>query len=245
MFKRIGMILTVAALLLAAVSAPSFAANPSAGTASDVAGVLQIAKPDLACERTDFSASNVNIMAIGEKRLIYYKNVIAHSGRIVARLNAQGVDTSAMEATMDGAQSAVIDPLAAALATGNKSLVLNELRSKCLFNGAPYSYHYGAKMGIEGMTAVTAHIEDRAIQAGYGQQIEEIKAHLANAQSALDAAGTNPYTEEQKKVIKDELKNAANDLRSVIKALQSNTDATPVNAVRKNTAALPVNAVSR
>jgi hypothetical protein len=239
------MILTVAALLLAAVSAPSLAANPSAGTTSDVDQVLQITQFDMISERTPLSTSNTAIMAMGEKRLNYYNNVIAKSEQVVTRLNAQGIDTSAMEATIADAQSAVIDPLAAALATGNKTLVASELRSKCLFNGAPYSFHYGAKIGIGGMTAVTAYIEDRAIQAGYGQQIEEIYGHLANAQSTLDAAGTNPYNEEQKKVIKEELKNAANELRSVIKALQHNTGTVPVNAVRKNTAALPMSVASR
>lgn len=245
MMKRIGMILTVAALLLAAVSAPAFAAKPSAGTFVNADAVLQIASPEQAVERVDFSNCDVNITALGEKRLNYYNNVIAKSERVVAKLQAQGVDTSAMEAIMADAQSAVIDPLAAALATGNETLIANELRSKCLFNGAPYSFHYGAKMAIEGMTAVTVQIEDRAIQAGYGQQIEEIYAHLDNAQSALDAAGTNPYNEEQKKVIKEELRSAATMLRDVIKALQDNTDNVSVKAVKMDRAAVSGNAVSR
>jgi hypothetical protein len=262
MMKKVGIIVTIvtmAALLLAAVSTPSYGATAtSAGTSTEVAQLLQISTSDLSsCEKTDYSAC-CNIMAIGEKRLKSYNNAIAKSERLVASLQAKGVDTSAMESTMSDAQFTVIGPLADALESGDETLVANELRSKCLFNGAPYSFHFGAQMSIEGMTAITVRIEDRAVQAGYGRQIGEIKAHLATAQAALDEAGTSPYNEEQKKVLKEELRTAASLLKEVIHGLQNPAaDVAPGNAVRKNTVAsngnavmlnrpvVPVNAVSK
>jgi hypothetical protein len=135
------------------------------------------------------------------------------------KLSAKGVDVSGMQNVVSGARSAVIIPLQSAVASGNADSVKAELKNKCLGNGAPYSYHFWAKKDIAGTSAISARIADNATAAGLGDQLADVNAKIAAAQSTLDSAGTNPYTVEQRDNIWNNLKAAAEGLKNIIKAL--------------------------
>jgi hypothetical protein len=156
---------------------------------------------------------------LGNLRLAGYSNAVANYDARIEKLSAKGVDVSGMQAVEAGAQANVIQPLQAAVASGNAVQVRIELKEKSLGNGAPYSYHFWAKMDTEGGKAVSARIADNATQAGYGEELAEVNAKLAAVQSTLDQAGTSPYTAEQRDTIWGDLHSAAEQLISIIKAL--------------------------
>ena len=166
----------------------------------------------------DSRMSSVTIQ-LGNIRLASYDDAVAKFDGRMGKLSARGVDVSGMQSVEAGAQSAVISPLRAAVASCIAATVRVELKDRSLGNGAPYSYHFWAKMDAEGTKAITAKIADNATRAGYGDQIAEVNAKLAAAQSTLDRVGTSPYTAGQQDSIFNNLKAAAVQLKDIIKAL--------------------------
>ncbi len=129
------------------------------------------------------------------------------------------MDVSGIQAAVSGGQASVILPLQAAVASGSADAVKAELKGKSLGNGAPYSFHFWAKKDIASTSAISAKIADNATLAGYGDQLADVNAKIAAAQSALDTTGTNPYTAGQQDSVWDNLKAAAEGLKNIIKEL--------------------------
>jgi hypothetical protein len=156
---------------------------------------------------------------LGNIRLSNYNAAVTKANDQMTKLSAKGVDVSGIQGVVSAGQSSVIMPLQAAIASGNAESVKAELKGKSLGNGAPYSFHFWAKKDIASTGAISAKIAANATAAGYGDQVADVNAKIAAAQSALDATGTNPYTAEQKGSVWDNLKAAAEGLKGIIKAL--------------------------
>jgi hypothetical protein len=187
---------------------------------SVTAETIQALRNDYNERKATFEARmNDVIIELGNLRLAHYNDAVAKYDDRMGKLSAKGVDVSEMQTVESGAQANVIGPLQAAISSGNADSVRAELKDKCLGNGAPYSYHFWAKMDTAGGKAISARIADNATQAGYGEQLEQVNAELATAQSTLNSVGTNPYTLEQQNTIWNSLKSAAEQLRNIIKAL--------------------------
>jgi hypothetical protein len=164
-------------------------------------------------------SQSADIMRVGQYKLTYYEHVLLKSEQAVTNVSQLGIDTSAMESVLSGARSGVLNPLKSALDSGDIARVTNELKTKCLNNGTSYSYHYGSKMDLEMMKAVTAKIERIVTIAGYGTEIKEVKTHLDNAEKTIDKVGTRPYTQEEMKYIATELKDASVALAEIIQSM--------------------------
>jgi len=186
------------------------ALNSTGGKAGSIAGMN--------ATRGNISQS-IDVMSIGQYKLTYYEQVLSKSEQIVANVSQFGINTSAMGSVISGARSGVLKPLQSALDSGDSIRVTNELKTKCLFNGTSYSYHYGSKMDLETMKAVTAKIERIVTIAGYGTEIKEVKTHLDNAEKAIDNVGTRSYTPEEAKYISTELMDASVTLAEVIQSM--------------------------
>lgn len=166
-------------------------------------------------------SQSVDIMRVGQYKLTYYEQVLLKSEQIVTNISQLGIDTSAMESVISGARSGVLNPLKSALDSGDNTGVTN--KTKCLSNGTSYGYHYGSKMDMEAMKAVTAKIERIVMIAGYGTEIKEVKTHLNNAEKAIDKVGTRPYTLGEMKYIATELEDASVALAEIIQAMNEKT----------------------
>ena len=156
---------------------------------------------------------------MGNNRLTRYNDAIARTNGQMTKLSAKGVDVSGIQTAVSSAETNVIQPLQAAVASGNAVQVRTELKDKSLGNGAPYSYHFWAKKDIAASGAISVKLADNATKAGMSDQLAEVNAQIAAAQAALDSADTSPYTTEQKSTIWDNLKSAAQGLEDIIKAL--------------------------
>jgi hypothetical protein len=156
---------------------------------------------------------------LGNLRLTNYNDAVTKANAQIDRLSAKGVDVSGIQAAVSGGQASVILPLQAAVTSGNADSVKAELKGRSLGNGAPFSYHFWAKKDIASTSAISAKIADNATLAGYGDQLADVNAKIAAAQSALAATGTNPYAAGQKDSVWDNLKAAAEGLKGIIKAL--------------------------
>lgn len=178
-------------------------------------------KTDFDSRKTTYESQiRSDTLQLGSLRLAYYNQAVAgYDGRI-ANLSAKGADVSGMQSVMAGARSSVISPLQSAVSAGDVNATKEELKGKCLGNGAPYSYHFWAKMDLESLKAGTARLADNATKAGHGDQITDVNAKLATVQSTLNAAGTSPYSGDQKDNIWNSLKAASEELKTVIQEMK-------------------------
>lgn len=170
----------------------------------------------VACE----SQTNSATVEMGGVKLQYYNDVMSKADSGIATLSSKGVDVSGMQAAESGARTNVIAPLQSAVSSGDAGAVKSELTGKCLGNGAPYSYHYFAQSDLAKLNALTEKIADNATAAGHGDQISDVNARLSAAQGALSAAGTSPYSGDQKDTVWNNLKAASGELKTIIQELQ-------------------------
>ncbi|MCD1295392.1 hypothetical protein CUJ83_10320 [Methanocella sp. CWC-04] len=173
--------------------------------------------------KAEFEAQvNSAKLQLGNIKLGYYNDVMAKTDERMSKLNEKGVDTNGMMCVKSGAISNVITPLQNAVSSGDGNAVKNELRTRCMFNGAQYSFHYAAKIDLEALKAITSAIADNATQAGYGDEIAEVNAKLSAAENTLNEVGTSPYTDAQKEQIWNNLKDASGLIRSIIQGMNGN-----------------------
>lgn len=156
---------------------------------------------------------------IGQYRLDHYNGVMSKTDARISNMASKGIDVTAMQSLRNDVQASVVDPLQSAVNTGNGETVMNEVGARSLFNGAPYSFHYAARMDLAALTAVTDDIEANATQAGYGDRIAQVRAKLASAEATLNVVGTGPYAAGQSEQVFGDLKAASEQLKAIIQAM--------------------------
>lgn len=165
--------------------------------------------------------TNAAIIELGGIRLTYYNDLMSKTDARMSELSGKGIDVSGMQSVKTGAESNVIGPLQSAVSSGDANAVKAELNDKCLANGAPYSYHFYAKIDLEALKAISAKIGACVNNSTVQQQLAEVNAKLSSAESTLNVVGTNPYTSEQQSQVWDNLKAASDGLKAIIKELNN------------------------
>lgn len=177
-------------------------------------------KEDYQARKATFGQqADAAVIELGSARLAHYNNAMSKADDRMAKLSAKGVDVSGMQGARAGAGSGVVGPLQAAVSSGDASAIKNELHDRCLANGAPYSYHFYAKTGLEALKGISAKIGASTNNSTIKEQLAAVDSRLSAAQEALNAAGASPYTAEQKSQVWDNLKAASSGLKEIIKEL--------------------------
>ncbi len=168
--------------------------------------------------------TNAATVELGNARLAYYNTVMSKTDAHMANMSAKGIDVSGMQNVKSGAQSSVVAPLQSAVSSGDANAVKAELKDKCLGDGQPYSYHFYAKEDLEALKATSAKVAAGTNNSTVLQQLADVNAKLASAESTLSAVGTNPYTTGQKDQVWNDLKAASEGLKTIIKEINGQND---------------------
>jgi hypothetical protein len=163
--------------------------------------------------------TNAAIVELGNIRLTYYNDVVSKADARMSEMSARGIDVSGMQGVTAGAESNVVSPLQSAVSSGDANAVKEQLKDKCIANGAPYSYHIYAKLDLEALNAVGAKIGAGTNNSSIQQQLAAVNEKLSNAEGTLNVVGTNPYTADQQSQVWDNLKAASEGLKEIIKEL--------------------------
>ncbi|HMK46597.1 MAG TPA: hypothetical protein VK436_08215 [Methanocella sp.] len=169
------------------------------------------------------SAQNQNAVQMGQARLSQYNDEIADANSQISNLSSKGVDTSEMQSIVSGAESNVVTPLQNAVNSGNADTIRSTMKSTCMCNGAPYSYHLVSRLDLARLQALTEKISDNATKAGYGSQISDINTKLTSVQTTLSQASTNPLPSDQQSQLNNNLKDASEELKSVMQDMKDTT----------------------
>jgi hypothetical protein len=177
-------------------------------------------KADYQSRKSTFEQqTNAATIELGNIRLSYYNDVLSAADDHMAKLSARGIDVSGMQSVKAGAESKVVSPLQSAVSSGDASAVKEQLKDKCIANGAPYSYHIYAKLDLEALKAVSAKVSASTNSSSIQQQLAAVNEKLSSAEGTLNMVGTNPYTADQQSQVWDNLKAASDGLKEIIKEL--------------------------
>ncbi len=174
--------------------------------------------------RAAANGSRINdaYVKIGDQRLTDYNNLLSKGDTQIATLSSKGFDVSGLQSVENGARSNVVAPLQAAVNTGDGTTIKAQLKSTCLDNGMPYSYHYSAKINLERLTTVNNKLMTMVTNSTVQGQLSDVSAKLSKVRSQLDAIGTSPYTGSQKDDVWNGLKSAAQEMKTAIQEINAN-----------------------
>jgi len=153
-----------------------------------------------------------------------YESALELASERMSNLSEKGVDTSELESLIDEAQDSVISPLKDEVASAEDGPKMREaIASYCLFDGCPNgeNFHFAAKFETTKLGSVLDAMEEDAIEAGLGDEVEEASAHLGDAQESLDGVGTGRYPSGEGEEVWESIKDAADIIRDILGELRS------------------------
>jgi hypothetical protein len=171
-------------------------------------------------------------ITIGERKLARDQHFIDRAQSIVNNYTARGLDTRAMQAVINEAQSVVLDPMIRALAAGDEDAIKDALflRLGNSNNSRATSGHYFAKFAVERIQSVLDHVEPIAVRKGLGHLVPPIQAKLDSARAQLDAVGFGPYRPGQGEAIWEDIADANMMTRDLINQLRNTTERPSIEA---------------
>ncbi len=158
---------------------------------------------------------------LGDQRLSDYNTLLSKEDTQIANMASKGFDVSGLQSVEDGARTNVVTPLQNAVNTGNGTVIRDQLRSTCMDNGMPYSYHYSAKINLARLTSINDKLATLVNNTTIQGQISDVSSKLVSVSSTIDSIGTSPYTGSQKDQVWDGLKDASQELKTIIKEINS------------------------
>ncbi len=215
--KKFG-IATIAILMLIMMTVAFTLASPAmAATGNTTKSTIDQAKA-----AANGSRINNAYVQIGDQRLTDYNTLMSKEDAQITNLGSKGFDVSGLQSVEDGARSNVVAPLQTAVNTGDGTTIKAQLKSSCLDNGMPYSYHYSAKINLERLTTVNNKLLTLVTNSTIQGQLSDVSSKLSAVRSQLDAIGTSPYTGSQKDDVWNGLKAASKEIKTAIQEINAN-----------------------
>lgn len=215
--KKFG-IATIAILMLIMMTVAFTFASP----VTAASGNITKSTIDQAKAAANGSRINDAYVKVGNQRLTDYNNLLSKEDSQIANLGSKGFDVSGLQSVENGARSSVVAPLQTAVNTGDGATIKAQLKSTCLDNGMPYSYHYSAKINLERLTTVNNKLLTLVNNSTIQGQLSDVSSKLSAVRGQLDAIGTSPYTGSQKDDVWNGLKDAALEMKTAIQEINAN-----------------------
>jgi len=187
------------------------------------------------------------ISAVLQARINQYENDLDSWNSKITNRSGKGFSTSDMQQVISGA-SAVLDPLKAALSSGDSAKMKSALQTYCLRDAcdgdknasiAPYNYHLAARMAIA--LADAEYSRAAALSANVTgvptTSLDSAKQKIDDAKSILAQVGTAKYSGGEDEQITSDLKQAAQDLRDYAQSVRAFIQQQRQNARGNRTAA--------
>jgi Spy/CpxP family protein refolding chaperone len=159
---------------------------------------------------------------LGKQRLSQYNSLLSKENSQISAMASKGFDVSGLQSVVAGAQSNVVTPLQNAVNTGNGTVVKDQLKSACLDNGMPYSYHYSAQINLARLTSINNKLATLVNNTTIQGQISDVNSKLSSVSSTLNSIGTSPYTGSQQDQVWDGLQAASQELKTIIIEINAN-----------------------
>ncbi len=160
----------------------------------------------------------------GQARVKGYQDTLAEYGAKADNLSAKGIDASGMRDAISSAQSTIVAPLQAALASATTPQEMRAaLGGYCLANGCANGTndHFYAKFDGAKLQAILDYVKPNATAAGLGAQVSQAQSDIDAAQAALNSVGTFKYDPSNEKAVWDGLKDAATQMKSILKGMRA------------------------
>lgn len=160
---------------------------------------------------------------MAEERHRWMNQVMEYWKNRSADLSRKGVDATELEAVIDDAEETVVEPYANQIRNaGDDRQMRTAMGSYCLGNGCAngLNHHFYAKAEIAKLNGILGYLEEDAENAGLGGQVGEAKGYLDSADEGVQKTGQNQYGQDVSDSVWENIRNAADAIRSVFRELR-------------------------
>lgn len=142
-----------------------------------------------------------------------FNNAISHAQNMTGRLSKHGMNTTALENTINGANAGYQSYENQVNNAQNRTQLKAAMNSFCLYNGCKNStdFHFAAKVAIDKEQARLNMLASANSTSTYQALVAQAQADINNAQAALNVVGSGQYQGNQSSTIWGDLK-AASDV---------------------------------
>jgi|GEM_PF-2016153 len=160
---------------------------------------------------------------VAEERLNWMNAALERASERSRNLSARGVNTTELDAVIDGARSAVVEPLEIRMGSATTALEIREaLGAYCLDNSCPngLNYHFFAKSEIARLNGILGYIKEDAIGAGLGSDVETAQGYLDSASAKVQETGNSQYAEGVGESVWNNIRSAAESIKDIFNKLR-------------------------
>ncbi len=170
-------------------------------------------------ERCNYESMN----DIAGERLSWMNQVMEHWSNKSAELARKGVDTSELDDVIEGAEETVVEAYGNQVRNaGDAAQVRAAMGAYCLGDGCPngLNYHFYAKAEIAKLNAILGYLEEDAVDAGLGEEVDEAQGYLDSADEGVQDTGQNQYGQGTSESVWGSIRSAAETLRGIFSELR-------------------------
>lgn len=175
--------------------------------------------------RSEYNTCNEESLdRFSEAKVNAYEVALEKAQERADNLSGKGIDTDGLESLISDAREQVVDPLKAALDGAESGTdVRDALHDYCLYNGCKdgLNFHFEVKFEAEKLDSVLAAVSDEAADAGLSDDVSEAQADIDAASGAIEDAGTSQYTDGAGQDILENLRDAAQKIKDILRELRS------------------------
>ncbi len=159
---------------------------------------------------------------IAESKIQKYDEVIEKAREHIDNFSEKHpeVDVSGMEQVVEDAENNFMKDFEKAVDDAENSEELTAaINGYCIGNGCKegVNFHFYAKSAHAKLSAILDAISEDAKEQGLGDEVDKAQSYLDAAGDALEKVGTSMYTEETASEVWDNLKDAADTIKEIVR----------------------------
>ncbi len=171
-----------------------------------------------------YATCNFNSMkGIADEKLNWMNAALDYWSERSEDLSEKGVDMSGVDATIEDAGNVIIGPFEDAVDSATTGCEVREvIGDYCLGNGCVegINHHFFAKAEIAKLDAILDYLEEDAIEAGLGDEVEEAESYLESADGGVQETGYEQYAEGVGESIWEDIRSAAGTIKDIFSQLR-------------------------
>jgi hypothetical protein len=164
----------------------------------------------------------------GNSRLVFYKSIINAYRKQLIVISENNVNIQDLNNILDEANKSIIILLEKSLSNANSSIeVINAINKYCLNDGCTngINHHLDTKYTLSNLEMALKIIKNDSDVPQ--EKINELEISIKNAKKTLNESSNKKYSEKQRKIIWDNIKNSNKviiEIKNIIKNTDENKD---------------------
>ncbi len=171
-----------------------------------------------------YATCNYNTMkGIAEEKLNHMDAILEYGSQRSDELEGKGLDMTEVDRIISDARTVIVEPYESAVDSAETAKEVREaIGDYCLGNGCAdgTNYHFFAKVEIAKLNSIVDYLEEDAVEAGLGDEIEEAQGYIDSADGGVQRTGYEQYAEGVGEEIWENIKLASSTIKDIFSQLR-------------------------